>query len=221
MTDYKNTIKVIGFDLDQTLYPKSPEIDEAIQGYIYVKIAQHKNCSEEEARQLFNDLYKNGAGLSGGQTLRELGIQNGSEIVQEALEHADIAKFLHPNQEVLTLLSELKKQYHSIDLITGSGRNIAMRKLESLQIPKELFSNIIDGDIADKSSGDAYRIWLAQYPQMQPEEFLYIGDRPMSDYTVPAQLGIPSILVNREKEDDSIDCIQLKSLVDIGSILLG
>lgn len=213
-------IKVIGFDLDQTLYPKSSEIDEAIQGYIYIKIAEHKGCSESEARELFNNLYKNGSGLSGGQTIKELGISNGSEIVQEALERADIAKFLHPNNEIGLLLNKLKKQYHNVDLITGSGGGIARRKLESLKIPKELFSNIIDGDIANKSNGAAYRMWLALYPKIKPEEFLYVGDRPMSDYVVPTGLGIRSILVNREKKDNEIHCIQLKALVDIDSILL-
>ena len=31
MIDFKKICRVIGFDLDQTLYPKSPEIDAAIQ----------------------------------------------------------------------------------------------------------------------------------------------------------------------------------------------
>ena len=49
-------IKVIGFDLDQTLYPKSPEIDEAIQIYLYQKIAEHLGISIEVAENKFKEI---------------------------------------------------------------------------------------------------------------------------------------------------------------------
>jgi FMN phosphatase YigB (HAD superfamily) len=64
MTNNFNNIKIIGFDLDQTLYPKSPEIDEAIQMYIYDQIAKKLKISSENAKEKFDNLYKKGNGLS-------------------------------------------------------------------------------------------------------------------------------------------------------------
>ena len=74
MIYYKNVIKIIGFDLDQTLYPKSPEVNELIQIYLYKKISEIKKVSLLKAKKLFGDLYKNGRGLSGSQSLKVLGI---------------------------------------------------------------------------------------------------------------------------------------------------
>lgn len=224
MIDYKNKIKVIGLDLDQTLYPKSPKIDEAIQVYIYEKISAHKNCSLKDAEKLFKDLYKDGNGLSGTKTLKELGIPDAGDIVQEALENADIAEFLAPNDEVLELLNKLKEQYVNIDLITGSNRGNAYQKMEHLNIPKEIFSNIITGETASKSDGSAFELWMSYYKDISPEEFLYIGDRPFSDYFAPKELGINAILVNvpekKAGSDNIITCPQLSSLKDLKNYLL-
>ncbi len=218
MIDYKNKTKVIGFDLDQTLYPKSPEIDEAIQKYIYEKIAASKKCSLGEARALFADLYKDGAGMGGSKALATLEIPNGKEIVQEALERADIASFLVPNPETINLLKKLKEKYKNLDVITGSNGSITHRKLKKLDIGKEIFSHIITKDDASKSDGSAYKIWLSFY-DLPPENFLYIGDRVMSDYEVPKNIGVKSILVNIKEKNDGVDCPQLSSLLELEKYL--
>lgn len=216
--DYSD-IRVIGFDLDQTLYPKSPKIDEAIQAYIYIKIAEHKRCSPAEAKKLFTDLYQNGKGMTGSQTLAYLGIPNPKEIVQEALEQADIAEFLTPDPNVLDLLTRLKQRYQHIDLLTGSVLSIASHKLAKLEIPTGTFHQIITGEIA-KSDGSAYREWLKRYPALAAKHFLYIGDREKSDYWVPKELGIKAILVNISTPNSEIDCLQLADLKDLDSYLL-
>ena len=217
-TDFTG-IEVIGFDLDQTLYPKSPKIDEAIQGYIYEKIAQHKGCDLAAARKLFTDLYQGGKGLSGSQTLTSLGIPNPKEVVQEALENADIAEFLLPNGEVIELLNKLKQKYKHVDLITGSIRPIAEKKLKKLNISLSLFDQVITGEVG-KSDGSAYRAWLKCYPDFKPEQFLYIGDREKSDYWVPKELMIQCLLVNISIPNPEVHCLQLSNLLSLKKYLI-
>ena len=212
--NYSN-IYVIGFDLDQTLYPNSPQIDEAIQEYIYKKIAEHKDVSIEEAETLFKDLYKNGNGLSGRKTLIELNIPHPSEVIQEALENADIASVLKQDTSVHALLEKLKQKYHNIDIITGSNRAQATKKLEALSISKNLFNYIIVDEDGSKSDGEAYRLWMSYYPERTPNEFLYIGDREGPDHEAPSSLGIKTILVNVPKKNPNIDIPQLKSLQEL------
>ena len=217
MINYKNKIKVIGFDLDQTLYPKSSEIDEAIQVYIYQKIDQYKKCGLKKAEELFKGLYQEGRGLSGSKTLIQLGIPNAKDIVQEALENANIERFLKPNQKTINLLKNLKEKYYHLDLITGSNINIVLDKLAKLEIPKDIFLHIIAN--ASKSDGQAYKIWLSYYKNFKAEEFLYIGDR-ISDHLVPKAIGIQTILVNIAKKDKTIDCPQLSSTEEVENFLL-
>ena len=221
MKDYSK-IKVIGFDLDQTLYPKSGFIDEAIQIYIYHKIAEHKKVSLAEAEKMFKDLYKGGRGLGGSTTLKTLGIPNASEIVQEALERADIDQYLVPDQETIAILRRLKAKYGNIDILTGSNRTNADKKLAKLGMSNPnnpLFDHILTNDDGSKPNGDLYKQWMALYPTLSPENFLYIGDRPRSDYEVPKSLGINSILVYSKKPDPEITCPQLALLKDIDSVL--
>ena len=53
--NFKN-IKVVGFDLDQCLYPKSPEIDTAIQTYLYKEISDLCMVNMGDAKKLFDKL---------------------------------------------------------------------------------------------------------------------------------------------------------------------
>lgn len=211
-TNFYNDIRVVGIDLDQTLYPKSPEIDRAIQEYILLKIQEHTGQTHEEAERAFTALYKGGRGLGGTQTLRALGIPDASEVIQEALERAPIAEFLKPNRAVHELLRSIKSRYKNFDLITSSNVSNTSKKLECLGIEKNIFSHIIDGNQASKSDGSAYRLWLSYYKNRVPGEFLYIGDRPSSDFEAPKKLGIKTILVNRAKIEEEYDCLQLPSL---------
>jgi FMN phosphatase YigB (HAD superfamily) len=213
-------IRIIGFDLDQTLYPKSPEIDSAIQEYIYARIAEHKQCSIDEAKDLFCELYP---AISGSQTLMKLGVPDAREVVQKALENADIDEYLKPDPQVHSLLNELKQRYDAICLITGSYEQIALRKLEKLGIDRNMFDFFRTGEVP-KSDGTAYNEWLDFYrkkdPSIEPSNFLYVGDRKSTDVDVPALLGIQAVLVNVAEKDPSVEVPQLGKLVDIGSLLL-
>lgn len=206
--------------MDQTLYPKSPEIDRAIQEYIYHKIASHKKCSYEEAKKLFLQHYP---GISGRKTLIVLGVPNAENIIQESLEVAEIAKFLVPNPQVQALLRRIKEKYGSLSIITGSPRKALTDKLKALEIPIEWFDFILDGNVS-KSDGAAFKEWMAHFqkqnPSLKPENFLYIGDRAMTDAIVPLQLGMQAILVNIKEKDESVKVEQLKNINQLSDLLL-
>lgn len=217
MEKFEN-IEVIGFDLDQTLYPKSPAVDAAIQSYLFLKIAQRRGVSVGEAQKLFSDLYKEGRGLSGSQSMETLGFPNSRDIVQEALEHADIAATLDPSPETASFLAELAGRY-TLDLVTGSNTSETRKKLAAIGIDPNQFKHLITADTANKSTGEAYQVWLSLYPDLEPEQFLYIGDRAL-DHTVPSPLGIRTLLVNINKLDAELPCIQLSSLLEARALLV-
>lgn len=211
-------IKVVGFDLDQTLYPKSPKIDEAIQQYLYKKIAEYHGISIDGARILFSSLYQGGEGLSGGETMRYLGFEQGGQLVQEALENADIAQFLNPNPADIELLKRLRNKY-SLDLITGSNRLNTETKLGKLAISATMFDHIITADVCSKSNGQAFRLWLEHYESIKPWNFLYIGDRFKTDHVVPDELGIQTVIVNAVDINPGYSCLQLPTLASLDDYL--
>lgn len=216
-------IKVVGFDLDQTLYPKSEAIDQAIQQFIYKEIADFMGISTEDAKDEFHRYYKYGSGLSGSKSLEALGLANAKSIVQEALESADIAKELEPDEKTNELLTQLRDEFLRIDLITGSNKEQAVKKLDALAIPKDTFSVIITGDIASKSAEDetnAYHCWLENYPSLEPMNLVYVGDRASLDHVIPSSYGIQTMLVNVATPNKQYDCPQLKTLYAIRDFLL-
>lgn len=208
-------VEVVGFDLDQTLYPKSPEIDQAIQYYLYQCISERHGVTIEEARALFEDLYQEGNGLSGGEAMRRLGFDDGAELVQQALECADLSDFLVPNTKDIALLERLRVS-HSLDIITGSNRSNTLIKLSKLAISESTFGHIITADDYSKSSGEAYEAWLDMYPNTRPDQFLYVGDRFKTDHIEPREFGIKTVIVNVGEVNTDYDCLQIPTLADLG-----
>lgn len=217
-TDIGREIRIVGFDLDQTLYPKSPAIDERIQKYIYEKIAEHRNVNLATAQQLFAERYRGGAGLSGRQSLEDLGVPDAANIVQEALERADIASVLTPNPQTNTFLTRLTRRFAGVDLITGSNLEQTTKKLGALSIQPTVFTHVITENDAQKATGDAYRLWLSKYPHIEPGKFLYVGDRVRSDHEVPSELGIKTALVYRAS-DPNITAYQFGTLTELLEVL--
>ena len=213
-------VRVIGFDLDQTLFPKAPEIDHKIQEYICERIAAEKGVGIAEAGRLFEERYRGGAGMTGNEALADLGLPNPVAIVQEALERSDISSLLTPDPATLALVRDLRHSYESVDLITGSGRTQTEKKLAALGFEHTDFDHFITADDASKSTGESYRLWLSFYPALLPPQFLYIGDRPRSDHEVPAALGIQTALVYVTEPDEKLSCLQCTSLADIRPHLL-
>ncbi len=205
-------IEIVGLDLDQTLYPKSPLIDEAIQGYLYRQIAKDLGCNLEEAELAFTSRYKQGSGMSGSQALRDLGIPNAGTLVQEALEQAEISEFLQPDDELIHKLGIMIDRYTSVDVITGSNNNNARKKLIATGLNSLHFGVVLTADDAAKSNGDAFKLWTSRRPQVPNSRRLYVGDRVKTDHEVPSSQGIATALVYVSQPKPEVDCPQYPDL---------
>lgn len=213
-------IEVVGFDLDNTLYPQDPEVDAVILSYIYHECAELLGVTAEEAETLFQAHYKEGRGLTGGKSIKAMGVQTDRSIVQEALEHADVASVLKPDEFTLELIVMLRDRYRAVDILTGSDRKQTLGKLAALGFSLSDFGVVVTADELDKSNGDAYRYWLEVYSEFEPNQFLYIGDRLQVDSTIPAEMGIRTALINVEP-DSEILVPQFRDIRAFGAHLLG
>lgn len=218
-------VQIVGIDLDQTLYPKSQAVDDAIQRGIYPYIADLKGISIENAETLFVNAYEEAG--SGSKALVALGfdVESASAIVQEALDNADLSSVLVFDAKVKALVYALSYAFSHVDLITGSNRSNALSKLGKIGIDLDVFGLAIygddvlpDGTRLSKSDGSAFIEWM-QYDNLPPEAHLYIGDRAKTDHTMPASMGIQTILVGGDV-DPRYACPQFPSFVEVGKLLL-
>lgn len=213
-------VAVIGFDLDLTLYPKTAKGDELIQGYLHERIAEHLHVPVTEAKALFDGLYRSAPGMSGRMTLETLGVPGAADLVQEAIERADVAAMLVGDEETALLLRDLAEKYGGIDLVTGSSLIQARKKLAAIGIPEDVFRHWITHEDGSKSDGTAFRLWQELFPAITPGRFLYVGDNASTDYSIARQFGIRTILVNCAEADDRVACPQLPTLAEIRPLLL-
>ena len=207
-TQLKN-IRAIGFDLDNTLYESTPEIQRKIRIRIYEKLSDYFKITFGNAMILFEREYKklllgSKAIISMAEFL-ETSAPN-KDIVQDAIEESDILDLIEENSELnkmLKLLSKMKKIY----LLTGSRRNLSLKKLEKLRIEKDVFKKIYTDEDGSKSSGEMYKKWMSD-TGFFPEEHLYVGDNKKQDVDAPKKLGIKTcFLGDYQNADFCIDNI--------------
>jgi len=204
-----DTIEVIGFDLDGTLYPSTPDIQKKIRSNIYKKIAKIFFISEERSAELFEGLY-NSEGFnyssSGSRTIKEIGRIHGFDIgkeecsylIDDSIADANILDLIEPNPQLSNMLERLSQE-RPVDLITNSEKDLALSKLERLSVNYSIFEKFLaGGEFGSKSDGTVYDFWVSQYNSFMPGQFLYIGDNFKQDILPPKRKGMQTCLVGKD-----------------------
>src|SRR3989344_2964490 len=126
-------IEVVGFDLDQTLYPDSDEIRDRVRTEIARRILKKIPSLEniEKAREYFEENYKE---LKGGyKVLEKAGYENGRSVMDECLANANVVDIISPDEELGKTIELLSRKY-ILFLITSSPEKLALEKLEKIKI---------------------------------------------------------------------------------------
>jgi putative hydrolase of the HAD superfamily len=212
-----NPIRVLFFDLDETLYPKSNGVWSAISDRIHAYIIDRLDLTHEEAdtiRSQFLEQY--------GTTLEGLRIRFGIDPLDylEFVHDIPIEEMIDPDPELETMLRQL---YPRRLIFTNASINHANRVLQVLGV-QGLFDQIIDIlalNLRNKPKPAAYQRALALAGNPAPEECLIIDDRIPN--LVPAKtLGMKTVLVGNGNPGSEVDyCIPritdlLKTLPELG-----
>ena len=194
-------VKRIGFDVDNTLYRMNKKMQCKVRWQIYELTAKKLGIPVEQARGQFEAGYKKTC--SGRKTLVAMGLaaKEAKNTVQEAIETADIAAQIKPNQGLRKNLQKLRGRGVCVDIVTGTSARLAMKKLKKLGIPQEIFCCRVYGSTRyTKSDGSAYKVWVRK-AKCKPKELLYVGDNEHADFKMPRKMGMRAILLRYgEKE---------------------
>ncbi len=209
-------IKAIGFDLDGTLYPYTPEIHKRVRNKIYEKISKFYNIPENKAEELFEKAYLETS--SGHRSIERISEVYEKEIgkrdlIQEALEEADILDMINPNPALRNMLTRLS-QTKSLDIITGSEFELARKKLTKIGIPENTFEYFLSLNNGSKTTGGKYLKWI-QLRELNPKQLLYIGDNNKQDVDAPKSLGIKTCIIGKYENAD----FQISNILDLENIL--
>jgi len=204
----KSAIKLIGFDLDQTLYAESKETHLAYRKALYQMLGECLKIDPKEAERLFIEGYAKLG--SGTETVRALGIKNSERFSAEVSNIAQQHLFLTRDEKLLELIEYLQKSY-VLFLITASGEKSSYEKLEKLGVvPDIAFAYKIFGDSqhGGKTRGRSFAQLIALSGR-HPEEHLYVGDREAADILPAKKAGMRTAMAwsNSRLADFSIPTI--------------
>ena len=210
-------IRAVGFDLDQTLYPDTPEIQRLVRQEIYHIIAEARSCSASKAQTLFETEYARlGRGTLAVQYL--LGITDANDIMQGCLERAGVAEVLKYDQRLIDLFRRIKESNRQTFLVTGSSRKNSLSKLLRLGLTFETFdvSLCIDDPDTDKLHGHPFQ-QIIQRTGFQPREHVYAGDREKIDITPARLAGMRAVYVWGECANADIS---IPTIYDLETVLV-
>ncbi|MEA3430135.1 MAG: HAD hydrolase-like protein [Nanoarchaeota archaeon] len=193
-------IKRIGFDLDNTLYKQSIEMQEAIRATICKKVSKRINKPYNLVKEEFERIKIETSSTS--KTLKSMGIDDPKAVLWEALQETDVSPFILKDEKLLNILNNLKKKSIILDLITARDKISSLNVLKSLGIPVEMFE--IQIFAALKKEVTPYYNWV-NISGLKTEELAYIGDSPVGDiYPIKKTedlKNITAILVSNEKDE--------------------
>ena len=166
-------VDLLGFDLDGTLYPLNEEIYRRIREYSCLKASEILNRPYQDVlEQFLRELDKT---KSGSRSLQAIGIEDGKGLMQKALENTNIESLLRKDEKLIEMFAKLKQSF-SLFLITGSGKLVALRKLEALGLDENLFSYKIYGESKlSRRDGSAFRD-IAKNHGTDLSRMFFVGD---------------------------------------------
>ncbi len=217
MAGRSNRIKLISFDLDETLVDTRGFEDEFWEEIIPRVISKKHKITLEEAKALTIKSYRE-VGRDVIEYFRPSYWFKIFKIDEDWLNLANKVRFkIKAFPDVKDALKKLSKKYKLI-VITHSIRQSAKFKLDKANIKKffvNFFSVIDDFKVVKRNE----RIYLSALKKLKikPNELIHVGNDYKYDYLVTRKIGIRAILIDRDIKREGKDIIH--DLREIESIL--
>lgn len=201
-------ITLIGFDLDGTLYQRTPDIDNRIR----TEIARHlhslshlKLQSIPHAREYLEQQYA--LTHSCGDVLRNAGVPNVREVMEACQMRADVVPLITPNPALAQMLSRMQDRC-PLYLLTSSPTKIGMQKLERIGIDPAMFTHRFFLDtpgMRAKADGSAYHFVIERTGVFGHQQ-VYVGDDLNLDILPAQRAGMQTIVVRKHMPEASLSC---------------
>jgi len=205
-------IKAIGFDLDNTLYVSTPQIQGLIQHNIITMAAQHLNRDYDSVKTEYDRQFL--ITQSGSSSLKALGIVEASELVQTALERTDIASALNRDDRLISMMDRLSSRYQ-LFLITGSSQDEASNKFKAIGLNPCVFDMKLYNDSKYSRKDGAAFDYISQKLSVPLENMIFVGDREKVDIIPALNKGLYTAMVNGISKYASFNLDDIYSLEKI------
>ena len=191
------TLKVIGWDVDGTLYQADSALSQEIDRLKIARVAEKLGCSIRKATEQFQQMLTKLK--SNTKTLDALGI-DGQAFFISVWDEIDLSQHIHPNPTLVQAFLH-EKRYKFAILSNSNTPAQVERKLQLIGLAPAMFSKILTStDIgANKPDPQAFLAFVACVGA-QAKEILYVGDREDVDIIPAHKLGLRTGIVYGKSE---------------------
>jgi len=219
-------VKVIVFDLDDTLYD---EIEYVKSGFMAV--AEHFYPQEPNAMfaVMLEILERDGRGGVFDETLTRFGVCSQKNVKKALAIYRSHSPKIALNADVQEMLDYYKTKGIALYIVTDGNKNVQAKKLEALRLEKWIKKAFIThryGKIHAKPSPYCF-LKIAAFEGIKSEEIVYIADNVNKDFVGIKKLGFRTLCIKQgmfkdaqkskeflaEKEIDSLT--ELKKIIKV------
>jgi len=215
MTGLFERIKLITFDLDDTLWPCMPTILKAeskvyawlkehapliTENYSITDLRDHRHFIIQKFPEIAHDLTQQRL-ISLTQLMEKYDYSSefaltANAIFRQARNQVDLY------EDVLPVLVDLKKHFKLVSLTNGNVQ------LEYTPLADHFHLNISAVTAGAAKPDPAMFNQAMDFAQVTPEQSLHIGDDPKLDIIIAKELGFKTVWVNRENKSWSNDLVE-------------
>lgn len=219
-------IKVIIFDLDDTLIP---EKDYAYSAFSEISsyLSSYFNLESQNIFSLLKNLYDIDPVMIFDRLFTKYNIElstiERTNLINMYRNHMPKIKL---SNDVLTTLDTLRRRGYKLGIITDGYSRTQKNKIEALNLEKMVDKIIINDDMGRefwKPNPRSFQI-MSEYFKSEYRFMIYIGDNPRKDFIAPKELGMKSIMIKRannifQKNSELINYVaadnQIENFIDI------
>lgn len=211
-----NSIKVIIWDFDGTLYPPNTELFRAVREAELRVIADHTGWTHEKSAEEFYALHKKSIASATAVTAQLSGIS----IPQAAIEmeqYFDRRNYVARDEKLIALFKALKEYRHIV--LANGIESRHKQTLAVLGLPAETFELYVTSETVGTTKPDpaGFRFILT-YTGLAPHEHLMIGDREDVDLVPAKALGMKTCLVYSDTTNSIAD-VMLSTVYEVSRVL--
>lgn len=191
-------IKLVLFDLDDTLYPEQEFVYGGLQAAAHLAAEWFKIPADELFQEFWSEFEKGNTFIFNSvlNKLTDCSNEKIEQLINIYRKHKPTLK-LFPDAEVT--LKMLNRKSICVGVITDGYEQVQKSKVESLDL-FNLVKFVIYTDSFGKDfwkpDARVFEFTLNKF-RIKPIESVYIGDNPQKDFVAPRRLGMHSIQIKR------------------------
>lgn len=199
-------MKAVLFDLDNTLYPEIEFVESGFGTVAHYLSSRYHFSEDSLFTQMLDIMQRDGRGKVFDSLLYNLGLYTEEKVKLLVYLYRSHRPTIHLFEDVLPTLEHLRNCSMRLGIVTDGVASVQRNKIAALGL-ENLFDAIV---CTDELGGECWKPSTIPYKvalellQVTPLEAIYVGNDPSKDFLGPNSIGMLTIQVKRQMQQNSM-----------------